>query len=83
MSYALDIDPSVQPQIAALPLQSLPALFRAFDVLRRAPWSGDPYNEDKPNGVMRTLAFGSDGFLAYLIVEDRQRVDILVVSWVG
>lgn len=63
MSYALDVDVSAQAQIETLPPCALPALARAFDVLRHVPWDGDPYNEDKPDGVMRTLQFGSDGFL--------------------
>ena len=81
MSFALDVDVSAQAQIEALPPRALPALAVAFDVLRQAPGSGDPYNDDKPDGVMRTLPFGSGGFITYLIVEDRQRVDILVVTW--
>ena len=83
MTYDLDVDVSAQAQIEALPPRALPALTRAFDVLRHVPWSGDPYSDDKPDGVMRTLPFGSDGFLTYLIVEDRRRVDILVISWAG
>jgi len=83
VSFALDVDVSAQAQIEALPPLALSALAVAFDVLRHAPWSGDPYNDDKPNGAMRTLPFGADGFVTYLIVEDRRRVDILVVSWLG
>ena len=83
MSYVLDVDVSAQAQIEALPPRALPALAVAFDVLRHAPWSGDPYNDDKPDGVMRALPFSPEGFLTYLIVEDRQRVDIVAVSWIG
>ncbi len=40
MSYALDIDPIAQEQIAALPQPALVALAEAFSVLEIVPWSG-------------------------------------------
>lgn len=81
MSYAVDIDPLAQEHIAALPREALTALAEAFAVLRLVPWNGAPYNIAKPDGAMRTLSFGPTGLITYIIVEDRLRVDVLVVIW--
>jgi hypothetical protein len=83
VSYALDVDPLAQGQIAALPDEALIALAEAFAVLQLVPWTGAPYNSSKPDGAMRTLPFSASGLIIYLVVEDRQRVDVLVVSWLG
>jgi hypothetical protein len=53
-------------------------------VLELAPWNGVPYNEAKPNSPMRTLVFGAGrGKVAYLVLEDQRRVDVLKVMWLG
>jgi hypothetical protein len=83
VSYALDIDPSAHDQIAALSGPALVALAEAFAALQLVPWTGAPYHRAKPDGAMRTLSFGSSGVITYLVVEDRQRVDVLVVTWAG
>jgi hypothetical protein len=83
VSYSLDIDPPAQDAIAALPHEAAVALAEAFAVLRLIPWNGKPYNDSKPDGPMRTLAFGGLGVITYLILEDRQRVDVLVIVWAG
>lgn len=49
----------VQEQVAALPAEALSVYSEARTLLEVAPWSGSPYRKDKPNGPMRTLAFGS------------------------
>jgi len=58
VTYALDIDPSAQEQIGALPDSALVALAEAFAFLQLVPWSGAPYNRAKPDGSMRTLRSG-------------------------
>jgi hypothetical protein len=48
-----------------------------------APWSGKPYNPEKPLGAMRHFLFGPEGRgeVIYVVVEDQQRVDVLRVYW--
>jgi hypothetical protein len=36
---------------------------------------------DNPDGPVRTLAFGDGGLAAMLILEELQRVDLLIVTW--
>lgn len=79
--YTVETGGPVQEQIHALP----PEAVREFDELREAlastPWDGDPYLAEKPDGPMRTRTFGAGGLATYLILEDQQRVDLLLVQW--
>jgi hypothetical protein len=81
MSYEIDIDLQAQNDIAALPTMALPALAEAMTILELTPWNGRPINPDNPNGAVRTFAFGSAGMLTYLVLNDEQRVDVLIVAW--
>jgi hypothetical protein len=83
VSYALDIDPLAQDQIAALPRQALFALAEAIAVLQVVPWNGLSLNERNPSAEVRQLPFGDTGMITYLILEDLRRVDILIVTWAG
>ncbi|MGH3566304.1 MAG: hypothetical protein ACRDRH_09775 [Pseudonocardia sp.] len=38
---------------------------------------------EDPDAAVRNLPFGEVGMLTYLIVEQEQRVDVLLVTWVG
>jgi hypothetical protein len=60
LAYRIDIYPDVQEQIQALPAQSLTSLAEALTVLSLTPWNGDPYNRDKPDGVMRQRVIWAD-----------------------
>jgi hypothetical protein len=81
MSYEIDIDLQAQDDIAALPTMALPALAEAMTVLELTPWNGRPINPDNPDDAVRTFAFGSAGMLTYLVLDDEQRVDVLIVAW--
>jgi hypothetical protein len=81
VSYALDIDPTAQDQIAALPRRALTAVAEAFALLELAPWSGLPLSERNPDAQVRQLAFGDAGMITYLVLEDLRRVDVLIVTW--
>lgn len=70
-------------QIAALPVEALPFFAEAFGVLDLVPWNGRPYNENKPDGEMRELVFGSLGTVTFLVLEQQREVHILLVQWVG
>jgi hypothetical protein len=83
VSYSLDVDPAAQGQIAALPSWALPALAEAFSVLRLVPWNGHSANPNNPDGAVRMLPFLGPGLITYPILEDRRRVDILMISWAG
>lgn len=83
MSYEIDIDLQAQHDIDALPAAALLALAEAMSVLELAPWNGRPINPDNPHGAVRTLAFGSAGMLTYLVLDNEQRVDVLIVAWMS
>jgi hypothetical protein len=81
MSYEIEINLQAQDDITALPATALPALAGAMTVLELTPWNGRPINPDNPDGAVRTLAFGSARMLTYLVLDDEQRVDVLIVAW--
>jgi hypothetical protein len=83
VSYSLDIDPLAEQQIAALPQSALTALADALTVLELVPWNGLPVNEANLDGAVRHLPFGGLGMITYLILDDQQRVDLLIVTWAG
>ncbi|MGQ0479488.1 MAG: hypothetical protein ACT4O0_00425 [Pseudonocardia sp.] len=83
MSYALDIDPAAQEQIAGLPRLALVALAEAFSVLESVPWNGLSLNDLNPGAEVRQLPFGDLGMITYLILEELERVDVLIVTWAG
>jgi hypothetical protein len=82
VAYSLDIDRAAQASIDVLPARALAALAEVFVVLELSPWSGRPVNpEMNPDGPVRVLTFGDGGLVTYLILEELQRVDVLVVAW--
>ena len=83
MSYSLDVDPLAERQIAALPQTALTTLAHALAVLELVPWNGLPVNNANPDGPVRQLPFGDLGMITYLILDDQQRVDLLIVTWAG
>ena len=54
-------------------------------VLEVAPWGGDPYNRERPEGNIRTVAFGehAEGLIVYLVVEHAREVGVIELMWVG
>lgn len=80
MSPEIELDLQAQHDITALPATALPALAEAMTVLELTPWNGRPINPNNPDGAVRTLAFGSAGMLTYLVLDDVQRVDVLIVA---
>ncbi|OLT01485.1 hypothetical protein BJF90_31560 [Pseudonocardia sp. CNS-004] len=83
MTYSLDVDPLAEQQIAALPQNALAVLADGLTVLELVPWNGLPVNHSNPDGPVRQLPFGSLGMITYLILDDQQRVDLLIVTWAG
>jgi hypothetical protein len=82
VAYSLDIDRAAQASIDVLPARALAALAEVFVVLELSPWSGRPVNpEMNPDGPVRVLTFDDGGLVTYLILEELQRVDVLVVAW--
>jgi hypothetical protein len=83
--YRVVTDDPAMDQIAALPTEALPYYAQALVILELVPWNGLPYNEKYPDRPLRELNFGADhqGKVTYLILEDQQRVDVLVVQWLG
>lgn len=76
-------DDLMHEQVTALPADALPCHAEARTLLEIAPWSGSPYRREKPDGPMRTLAFGSSGAVTYLILERKREVHVLLVQWIG
>jgi hypothetical protein len=54
-------------------------------LLELAPWSGDPYNRERPDANMRTHTFADEGrgLVSYLVLETERRVVILRVLWIS
>ena len=84
MSYSVEFDPPALAGVDTLPHSAAVALAEALALLEIAPYSGRPVNPERtPDGPLRHLPFGTAGMLTYLIVEHEQRVDVLVVVWMG
>jgi hypothetical protein len=81
--YRVTTDHQVLEQVAALPIGALASYAELLVVLETVPWNGDPVHKDNPDGAVRAHAFGCGGLVAYLILEDQRRVDVLTVQWVG
>ena len=81
--YTVVDDDQVLDQVAALPPDALTAFAEVRVLLEVAPWSGDPYREEYPDGAMRSLAFGASGIIVYLIMERDRVVHPLLVQWIG
>jgi hypothetical protein len=82
--YRVVTDVQTTDQISALPVDALPWLGQAIDVLELTPTAaGRPYHAEKPDGPMRELVFGPDGIgtITYLLLEDQREVHLLVVQW--
>lgn len=56
--YSAETEVDALGEVAALPAQALPAYAELMTVLEVAPWSGDPYNLERPDANMRTHTFG-------------------------
>jgi hypothetical protein len=76
--YRIVPDEAVIEQLAALPPEALAAYADLVDVLRLAPWNGEPQHEDNPGGAVRRWHFGLDqaGQLIYLIDEHERAVHL-------
>jgi hypothetical protein len=83
VSYALDVDPLAEQQIASLPPTALACLAEALAVVELVPWNGLALNKNNPEGAVRQLPFGGFGMITYLILDDSERVDLLIVTWAG
>jgi hypothetical protein len=53
-----------------------------LDVLQLVPWNGRSSNPANPDGAVRIWTAGHL-LVVYLVLEDRQRVDIIDVVWHG
>ncbi|OZM83761.1 hypothetical protein [Pseudonocardia sp. MH-G8] len=83
--YEITTDEQSRQQIDALPADALAPFTEARAVLELVPWNGAPYHRNRPESPMRALTFGPnrEGDIVYLVLEDRRRVDILVVLWLA
>ena len=83
--YQVVTDDEVNAQVRALPDELLAYYAQVLDLLELTPWSGEPYNEAKPDGVMRTVRFGPPGRtgeVIFLVLEAERRVEIVRVHWI-
>jgi len=83
--YTVTTDDQSQQQVDALPAEALAPFAEARATLEVAPWNGAPYHKHRPDSPMRALTFGpaGQGDIVYLILDDRRRVDMLVVVWLS
>jgi hypothetical protein len=81
--YTYDAVPDAVAQVDELPVAALAAYAELIAFLELTPWEGAPYREDKPEGTMRTMAFGkrAEGMAVYVILEDQRRVVVVSVTW--
>lgn len=83
--YSVEWEPHALEQLSALPSAAFLFFAELVTVLDVAPWSGDPYDRQRPDANMRTHAFGEhgEGLVIYVILEDQRRVVVLRVLWAG
>jgi hypothetical protein len=83
--YLVKLPDEVRKQLAALPSTALAAFAEVMVVLAVAPWGGDPYNRERPEGNIRTVAFGehAERLLVYLVVEHAREVGVIELMWAG
>ena len=83
--YSVETEAEAVSEIAALPTEALPAYAELITLLEVAPWSGDPYNLQRPDTNMRAHTFGVGAHdpAIYLVLEADRRVVFLRVLWVG
>jgi hypothetical protein len=62
-----------------MPPSVMEAFAQALDVLKLVPERGKPLNDDNPNGGVYQLPFAKNGLITYLLLQDRQRVDLFRV----
>lgn len=81
--YRVNADGDVLKQISALSDAALLGFTGAKGILRLIPWYGPSIDKDSPDGAVRQYVFGSEGrgLMTYLILEEQQRVDVLLVQW--
>jgi hypothetical protein len=81
--YKVEIDPEAHDQIGTMPTAGLIALAEVLAFLELTPWAGKPHHTSNPDGALRRVLGGSRGRVTYLILEDRRRVDVPHVLWLG
>ena len=83
--YLLETEAVAVSEVAALPAEALSAYAELMSLLEVAPWSGSPYNLQRPDANMRTHTFAGEGrgLVIYLVLEEDRRVVILRVLWIG
>lgn len=83
--YSVEWEQHALAQAAAIPAEAFPFYAELVTLLEVAPWSGDPYDRQRPDANMRTLAFGrhGEGLVIYLILDDQRRVVVLRALWAG
>jgi hypothetical protein len=83
--YSVESEQHALDQVMALPAEALPFYAELMTVLETAPWGGEAYDRQQPDGNMRTHVFGKhdQGLVIYLILDDQRRVVVLRVLWAG
>jgi hypothetical protein len=81
--YSYDAVPDAVAQVGELPVAALPAYAELIAFLELTPWEGAPYRDDKPDGTMRAMPFGTraEGLAVYVILEEQRRVVVVSVTW--
>jgi hypothetical protein len=57
--YTVDLDPVAEQQRIALPPEAMSCYAELLTMLEVAPWGGEPFRQDKPEGNMRKQVFGA------------------------
>ncbi|MGW5878241.1 hypothetical protein ACWFMI_17010 [Nocardiopsis terrae] len=83
--YQVDVEEIAQEQIQTLPEHLLSESASLFSLLELQPWSGFPYNKERPDANMRvhTIGVGGECDVIYLVLDDQRRVVVLRLSWLA
>lgn len=81
--YTVELDPTAERDRDALPPEAGAAWMELQAMLELAPWGGDPFREDRPEGNMLTHPFGSHGMATYFVLEERRLVYVVSIAWAG
>ena len=79
-AYTVLLDPLAESQVASLPHDERAAFDETLAVLQGTPWNGRPFHRSSSEIPVRTTPLGKAGMITYMILEQRLRVDVLLVS---
>lgn len=83
--YSYDILPEAREYVDGMPTPAPASYAELIGFMELPPWGAPAYRQDKHDANMRKMLLGpgSEGIAVYLILEERHRMIVLSVTWVG